>query len=79
MLIGWAISILGSILVLIAAFKKSVWWGLGSLFVPFVVLIFVILNWAAAKRGFLLSLAGLALAIVGITIVMVSGGHSATQ
>lgn len=54
--IGLLISVIYGIKLLILAFQKSVLWGLGSLFVPFVGLIFVIMHWAEAKGPFLKSL-----------------------
>lgn len=48
--------IISSIVLLVAAFKESVLWGLGSLFVPFVGLIFVIKYWADVRRAFLTNL-----------------------
>ena len=40
-------------------------WGLGSLFVPFVSLIFVILNWQDSKKPFLIQVVGVVLCLVG--------------
>ena len=63
--IGGLISFVGGIMLLVVAFKNSVWWGLGSLFIPFVSLIFVILNWQDAKKSFFISLAGTVLMFIG--------------
>ena len=35
--------------ILILAFKKSVGWGLASLFIPFVIFVFIAQNWPACK------------------------------
>ena len=43
---------------LIVAFKKSALWGLGCLFVPFVGLAFLIMNWDDAKKAFLIQIIG---------------------
>lgn len=51
--IGLLIFVIYGIKLLILAFQKSVLWGLGSIFVPFVILIFVIMHWAEAKGPFL--------------------------
>ena len=72
--IGLIISLVGGIWILVNAFKTSIWWGLGSLFVPFVSLIFLITHWAVAKRPFLISVAGLVLAIVGAAVAAAGGG-----
>ena len=58
MLVGGIVSLIGGVMLLIEAFKVSVLWGLGSLFIPFVVLVFAIKYWDEAKTGFLLNIAG---------------------
>ena len=47
--IGMLICIVTGIMILIEAFKTSVLWGLGYLFVPFVALIFIIMNFQKVK------------------------------
>jgi hypothetical protein len=64
--LGLVICIVTGIWLLVLAFKTSVWWGLGSLIIPFVSLIFVFMHWQVAKRPFLISLAGVALVVVAI-------------
>lgn len=63
--LGGLIALVGAIWLLVVAFKKSIWWGLGSLFVPFVSLIFVILNWQDSKKPFLIQVAGVVLCLIG--------------
>jgi hypothetical protein len=63
--VGGLIAFVGGIWLIVVAFKKSVWWGLGSLIVPFVGLIFAILNWQVAKTPFLVYLAGIVLCVIG--------------
>ena len=53
----------GEIWFLVVAFQKSVWWGLGCIFLPFVSLIFLVMYWKEAVWPFLVSLAGSALII----------------
>ena len=62
--IGFLISIVAGIWLLVVAFKTSIWWGLGSLLLPFISLIFVFVHWQAAKSPFLWSLLGVALMVV---------------
>lgn len=66
--VGALIFIVGHLLILIKAFQKSILWGLGSFCVPFVSLIFVILNWSEplVKKAFLLEVGGLVIYILGI-------------
>lgn len=56
LVIGAIIALVFGIQLIIAAFRTSILWGLGYLFVPFVALIFIIVHWDVAKRPFLLSL-----------------------
>jgi len=63
--LGGLITLIGAIWLLVVAFKKSIWWGLGSLLIPFVSLIFVILNWQDSKKPFLIQVAGVVLCLVG--------------
>ena len=63
--IGRGLGLLGGIWLLIVAFKESIWWGLGSLFIPLVSLIFVVLHWSVAKTPFLISLVSFAILIAG--------------
>ena len=63
--VGLIISLVGGIWLLVEAFKTSILWGLGSLFVPFVSIVFAIKYWGRAGRPFLISLAGAVLMIIG--------------
>ncbi len=63
--LGFVAAIVGGIWLLVLAFRESIWWGLGSIFVPFVSLIFVITHWQVAKRPFLISMGGAVLLIIG--------------
>src|SRR5687768_6129354 len=49
----------GSVMILVGAFRQHVLWGLAYLFLPLASLIFLIIHWAEAKKGFFVSLAGL--------------------
>ena len=63
--VGWIIGAVGGIWILVKAFQESIWWGLGSLFVPIVGLIFVLTHWQEAGKPFLIQLGGSALMVVG--------------
>ena len=63
--IGAIIALIFGIILLIKAFKTSIWWGLGYLFVPFVSLVFVFMHWEQCKKPFLYVVAGIVLAIAG--------------
>ena len=51
------------------AFKESIWWGLGSLIIPLVGLIFAIMNFAENKIPLLLY-------VIGIVVLFVGGAFS---
>ena len=57
-ILGVLLACIGGIVLLVAAFRENVWWGLASLFLPFASLIFVMCHWARAKIGFALSMLG---------------------
>jgi hypothetical protein len=57
-IIGSILLVIGSLMVIVEAFKLSFWWGLGVLFIPFVALIFVVLNWQAGRNGALVFILG---------------------
>lgn len=56
MFIGIIIGLIYGIQLIILAFRESILWGLGYLFVPFVSLIFLVVHWDEAKSPFLKSL-----------------------
>lgn len=66
--LGLAISVVAGIWFLVVAFRQSILWGLGCLFVPFVSLIFLIVHWSEAKRPFLWSLIALIPIIAGAAL-----------
>jgi len=50
--VGGALYLIGIIWLLIKAFQESILWGLGSLLIPFVGLIFAILSGGKCRRRF---------------------------
>ena len=66
LVLGMILSVVGGIWLLVVAFQTGVWWGLGSLFVPFVSLVFVIMHWQPSKKPFLISVVGTVLLIIGV-------------
>jgi hypothetical protein len=63
--VGLAVFIAGGIGTLIAAFKTSLWWGLGCLFIAPVSLVFLFMHWGVAKNPFFLQLAGIGIMLLG--------------
>lgn len=77
--VGALVVIVGSILLLVAAFRVSLGWGLASLLVPFAGLVFIPVHWAEARRGFLVSLVGtLLLGGAAVLVTMNSQGKLET-
>lgn len=63
---GGIVGAIGGIMLLVAAFRQSIGWGLASLFIPLASLVFIIVHWAEAKRGFLVNLFGGFVAVAGL-------------
>jgi Na+-translocating ferredoxin:NAD+ oxidoreductase RnfE subunit len=74
-IVGAIISLVYGIQLLILAFRTSVWWGLGYLFIPFVGLIFIIVHWSEAKGPFLKGLIALPCFLLGAILAPPSAGH----
>jgi hypothetical protein len=64
---GGIIMLIGAIMFLIVAFKASIWWGLGCIFLaPIVNLIFLFMHWKDARKPFFISLVGAAIYFAGL-------------
>ena len=77
---GATLSFLCGLMILINAFRESIWWGLGF-FAPLVgglvALVFVIKHWGQNGRLFLVNLGGTLLATVGIVLFGATGLQNA--
>jgi hypothetical protein len=67
--IGGIISLIGGIWFLVVAFRQSIWWGLGCLFIPFVSIVFLIMHWGDAAKPFFVSLLGVAIMVVVAVLI----------
>ena len=63
--LGVILSLVGGLWIVVNAFRTSVLWGLGSLLVPFVSLVFALLNFADNKVPLLISVIGMVLCLMG--------------
>ncbi len=61
---GGIVSFVGGIMIVIEAFKESVGWGLASLFVPFVFIVFAAQHWETCKKGFKIWAIGFGVCVV---------------
>ena len=75
-LVSVLISLVGSVMLIIVAFRVSVTWGLLVLFVPFAALIFLVKYWQDAKKPFLISVSGTALQLFGVVVLGMGAGPS---
>ena len=75
-LAGVIVCLIFGIQILIKAFKTHVLWGLGSLFVPFVMLVYVIKYWDDCKGPFIKYLIGVAVIIVGTVLAGLGAASS---
>ena len=68
MLLGSLLLLVGGIMMIVNAFKVSMAWGLGVLFLWPVGLYFLVKNWQENKNPFFMQLAGLAILIVSFVM-----------
>ncbi len=73
------VSLVGSIMFLVAAFRVSLTWGLLVLLVPFAALVFLIKYWEVAKRAFLVSLVGSGLCVLAAVVLGVGTAAKANS
>lgn len=64
--VSTALWLSGVLLLLVAAFRAGILWGVGCLLLPVIVpWVFVVAHWEQARRPFFLLLVGLAVGILG--------------
>jgi hypothetical protein len=69
LLAAWAMLALGGIMILIAAFRVGILWGLAVLFLPGIVhLIFIIVYWKEAKPGVFVQLAAIPVVLLAMVL-----------
>lgn len=61
---GSILMLLGSLMIIIQAFKTNFWWGLGVLLVPFVGLAYMIMYWQESRTGAYVLIVGVLLSAV---------------
>jgi hypothetical protein len=66
---GMLLMLLGAVLFVISAFRESILWGLGVIFLPFVALVYLILDWPVAKKPFFIWLYGFAFVLAGVFLL----------
>lgn len=73
LLLGMAVFATGSLMYAVAAFRTSMLWGLGCIFIPFVPVIFLFAHWKAARKPFVISILGLFTATAALFLIKGGG------
>jgi hypothetical protein len=63
--LGVIVCLYGQVRFLVVAYKRSLWWFFGCLFVPFVDWVFIFLNFNATIGPFAISICGMIVAFLG--------------
>ncbi|NQT92791.1 MAG: hypothetical protein HQ559_08520 [Lentisphaerae bacterium] len=71
--VGSLTCMVGAGMIIIAAFRESVGWGIGVLLFQPAAFIFVLLHWDEAKKGFLVQLAGVCVFVAAWGMVFAQG------
>jgi hypothetical protein len=56
--VGYVLSFLGGLWIIVLAWQKGIAWGLGCLLFPPIQIFYVALNWKQARSAFFLLVAG---------------------
>ena len=67
-LISSVIMSVGGLMMLVAAFRASVGWGIACLFVPFLVFLFLLKRWPAGRSGLAIWLFGALGLVISLSI-----------
>ena len=73
LVVGSIVIFVAWIIVLMLAFGRSVLWGLGLLFFPFAILIYVIMYWEESKIVVLIFLVGFSIQVLAFIPLFLSG------
>src|SRR4249919_2292877 len=79
LVIGLIFTVVGGLWLLGVIFQESVLWGLVSLFIPIVGLVFALMHWEDAKRPFLTQLTGVALIVLGAMLAPPTPGTAVSE
>ncbi|MBM4149658.1 MAG: hypothetical protein FJ224_11560 [Lentisphaerae bacterium] len=72
-IVGFITMAVGGIMLIVAAFKKSVGWGLAVLFLsPLAAFVFVAMNWQEARKAFMIQTAGFLAALIPFFLLIFS-------
>ncbi|NNJ24568.1 hypothetical protein [Alienimonas chondri] len=71
---GWLLGLIAGLILLSAAFKESIVWGLAYIFVPVAGLIFIVMHWEQTKHAFVMNVGSVVIAIGGLVLAIATGG-----
>ena len=70
---GMLVYLAGLIGIVIEAFGRSIWWGLGVLLLPPIAILFAVLHWKRARGACLAVVVGCMLATAGYLLAAAAG------
>ncbi len=73
--IGALVSFIGNIMLIVAAFREAIGWGVGVILVPLVGIVFLVLHWESAKKAFQIQLLGASFIFLGVTTAVAMGAR----
>ena len=77
LVIGSIISVIGNIWLLVLAFREGMVWGLAAMFVPFVMLVFVVMYFGETWQPMAINILGTLIAVMGFLILYFAIGPEA--
>jgi hypothetical protein len=63
--VGIVLSIAAYVMIVIEAFKTTIWWGIGTLLIQIVGLVFVIMYWDQTKKYVMWIILSILLVVIG--------------
>lgn len=75
--IGSIIAFIGNIWLLVLAFREGMVWGLAAMFVPFVMLVFVVMYFGETWQPMAINILGTLIAVMGFLILYFAIGPEA--
>ena len=66
--VGLLVNLAGSVMVIVVAFRESVWWGLACIFIPFAFFFFFVTHWQDTKTGVYCVFGGTAIVLLSFVI-----------
>lgn len=66
--LGWILSIIGGVWLIVLAFQDSILWGVLTLLIPCALLVFIVKAWPVTMRPTLISIAGSVISGIGVAM-----------